>query len=1130
MEIYIPAVSKILHKTSVDFASRALPKVVHIVQYDNKLPVLEVQLFANSTPYTIPENAAINLRFKKKDRTFIIIQAAGCDESRQVVYFEVSNQMTVDHGFFYSVIEVSIGEEIAASGHFGIEIDRNPVQDDDVKSTYEFKALEQYVKDAQKAAEQTKDDRAEIEKYFSSAIVAKKIIAEMPVAPYNDCDTLPSNSCVSYAYYVNSSRLSNKPDNFNNGTIVTLAPKDGTSIMTQIAVSSKNVMWHRAQYGGVWTGWLQEMTDESVHNREYTTIAMFDHVGIVGDSFASGATYGVDGTRDGVHYGVAWGRVLSKRNNIDVDIFAASGLSTKTWLEHTNGLTSLLSTMPQDLYLLCLGINDNKTDADPIGTIADINDDDYTQNASTFCGHYGRIVSQILEHAPLAKILFVVPPGYKTNNIGKAISTIAEHYAVPCVYFDDDPFAMSSFYIGNKYTGHPIGITYAGMATAFERLFARCAIDNASYFADFTSSRIDDGHLSAKMAEANATYANAVKATLSGASISVSDVSPLKHHVTIKVHSKNIIPYPYIDTTRTSNGITWTDNGDGTVTANGTATADAFFRFSYAVVPYKTGDYILSGCPSGGSGKTYYIYTYDGAARPATDYGFSNAYSKIAVYDSAKTYSVYAMIAKGAVANNLVFKPQLEYGAIASTYTPYVPDLTSATVKVGRSPIDSKALVYTPNADGTVSGVTSLASSMTISGSTGVIVDVTYSRDTNSVLNTLYISTNGKGYNPEADTYYVLTSTLFETVKTHLPQYKIYLASDSHSYPCNTDITGESIRISCMVYDNTSIVGDTYTTYYVGTWTSVGIAWDVFGTRSDPCLIEGTPINMADGSEIAVENLRTGDIVQSYDPVTGKNIPAVVIAAYATGADRKYTVYSFANGKHLTIYGMHGFYDKASGTTKDIRNITMNDKPVDISGVETQLITSRELLFHGEKKRRYNVITSNNLYFANDILLGSKPFSRMQYVLDYGLDVPEEIRAVWQKDTDDYNKYSNFLNNPEYHAEISEAYCNLENALHRIEVNKKRLFDSDYKVQKFTEGLLSLAEWSEAKTKRAAWRKAVNDNEVLRDTAKAMVNAIIAKYRGNETPRDIFETCCVRDNALFETVKTYFTSNGGGNA
>lgn len=391
----------------------------------------------------------------------------------------------------------------------------------------------------------------------------------------------------------------------------------------------------------------------------------------------------------------------------------------------------------------------------------------------------------------------------------------------------------------------------------------------------------------------------------------------------------------------------------------------------------------------------------------------------------------------------------------------------------------------------------------------------------------LYLSTNGKGYNPETGTYYTLTSALFNAVKANPAQYKVYLAAGDCCYPCCVDISGGLLRVSCMVYDIGGPWDYTYTTYYVGKWASSGITWNIWDACSDPCLIEGTPINMADGSEVVVENLRAGDIVQSYNPVTGENVPAVVIAAYMTGTARKYKVYSFANGKHLTIYGMHGFYDKRSGATKDIQTITMDDKPVDISGAETQLITSRELLFHGEKKRRYNVITSNNLYFANGILLGSKPFSRMQYVIDRGLTVPDEIRAVWQADTDAYNAYSGFLDNPAYHAEIAAAYSNLAKAVHHIKVNKKRLADSDYKVQKFTEGLLTLAEWAEAKAKRAAWRKEVNDNEALRDTAKAAVDAIVAKYRGGKTPRAIFEECCTRDNALFETVKAYFTQSGG---
>lgn len=396
----------------------------------------------------------------------------------------------------------------------------------------------------------------------------------------------------------------------------------------------------------------------------------------------------------------------------------------------------------------------------------------------------------------------------------------------------------------------------------------------------------------------------------------------------------------------------------------------------------------------------------------------------------------------------------------------------------------------------------------------------------------LYLSTNGKGYNPETGTYYTLTSTLYNAVKANPAQYKIYLVDDFRFSPCSVVFPYTDKRlaqVSCILYSygDGGMGENTYTTYCVGNWTSSGITWNTWDVVSAPCLIEGTPINMADGGEVAVENLRAGDIVQSYNPVTGENVPAVVIAAYMTGTARKYKVYSFANGKHLTIYGLHGFYDKRSGATKDIQTITMDDKPVDISGVETQLITSRELLFHGEKKRRYNVITSNNLYFANGILLGSKPFSRMQYVIDRNLTVPDEIRAVWQADTDAYNAYSGFLDNPAYHAEIAAAYSNLAKAVHHIKVNKKRLADSDYKVQKFTEGLLTLAEWAEAKAKRAAWRKEVNENEALRDTAKAAVDAIVAKYRGGKTPRAIFEECCTRDNALFETVKAYFTQSGG---
>lgn len=47
--------------------------------------------------------------------------------------------------------------------------------------------------------------------------------------------------------------------------------------------------------------------------------------------------------------------------------------------------------------------------------------------------------------------------------------------------------------------------------------------------------------------------------------------------------TKNLIPYPYHESTKTVNGITFTDNGDGSVTVSGTATEYVAFNFVQAL-------------------------------------------------------------------------------------------------------------------------------------------------------------------------------------------------------------------------------------------------------------------------------------------------------------------------------------------------------------------------------------------------------------------------------------------------------------------------------------------------------------------------------------------------------------------
>lgn len=238
----------------------------------------------------------------------------------------------------------------------------------------------------------------------------------------------------------------------------------------------------------------------------------------------------------------------------------------------------------------------------------------------------------------------------------------------------------------------------------------------------------------------------------------------------------------------------------------------------------------------------------------------------------------------------------------------------------------------------------------------------------------------------------------------------------------------------------------------------------------NPCLIEGTQITMADNTTKSVEDLKPGDVILSYDPVKKEKTNAVVIDAYKTGESKNFDVYSFENGKYLTVYGIHGFYANELGYVKNIQNINKTNELIDENLDTTYLIVKRTMPLRDKPRSRYMIISSNNLYFANGILLGHSPWIKGQYCIKYGVEVPQSIKETYQSEIDNYNNYDSFINTPEYHAEISEQYAKLANAVNEIKIYKDKLTKTDYKAQKYLEGVLPEAEWLQAKADRAAWR------------------------------------------------------------
>ena len=111
-------------------------------------------------------------------------------------------------------------------------------------------------------------------------------------------------------------------------------------------------------------------------------------------------------------------------------------------------------------------------------------------------------------------------------------------------------------------------------------------------------------------------------------------------------------------TTTTINGVTFTNNGDGTITANGTATSSVFFSVQNNYADILSGHkYMILGCPQNGTNSTYSLrYNTHG-------YGENGGGEIVSKGDANEprnySRSLIIAIANGTVCDNLVFKPQL---------------------------------------------------------------------------------------------------------------------------------------------------------------------------------------------------------------------------------------------------------------------------------------------------------------------------------------------------------------------------------------------------------------------------------------------------------------------------------------
>ena len=180
-----------------------------------------------------------------------------------------------------------------------------------------------------------------------------------------------------------------------------------------------------------------------------------------------------------------------------------------------------------------------------------------------------------------------------------------------------------------------------------------------------------------------------------GETITLKDTSPVEHIMDVEVRGKNIIPYPFTSGTNTRGGIKLTDNNDGSLTIDGTLTAaiEYSIRTNHLL---KKGTYTFS-IYLENSGDITGISFYVRDKKAAKTICYINGSAELT---QSKTFTINEDIEEALIyltinspnvgkTYSATVKPMLEEGKTATTYAPYIEDISTVKLNtLGKNQID----------------------------------------------------------------------------------------------------------------------------------------------------------------------------------------------------------------------------------------------------------------------------------------------------------------------------------------------------------------------------------------------------------------------------------------------------------
>ena len=211
---------------------------------------------------------------------------------------------------------------------------------------------------------------------------------------------------------------------------------------------------------------------------------------------------------------------------------------------------------------------------------------------------------------------------------------------------------------------------------------------------------------------ADNTFSNALKSSKSGSAILIDDISPVTHEMSVKISSDTVTDLTAVKVTRCGKNLLYND----TIISESTNPVYKKIWSGNLPAPFVFSEDLSQFTPTEefASAATFRFKFADGTEKAI---GKDYKYLLVTTGILKEIYFVNNSQGIGTI------KCQLEIGTVKTDYEPYV------------------GTDYTPNADGTVNGVTSLYPNTTLMTDTdGVIIDCEYNRDINKAFAALEVA------------------------------------------------------------------------------------------------------------------------------------------------------------------------------------------------------------------------------------------------------------------------------------------------------------------------------------------------------------------------------------------------------